>query len=233
MWTNLDRDIVWESNDVKHLGITLYNNLKFDKQRFNNCSKANRKLSSSTKVAKFLPFKKRCILFKAFFELQFKYCALVWMFHGRQINDNKNELHENALRIVYNDTITSFEELLVKDNTFTIHHQNIQSLAIEMYKAVNNLPGGNLSEFFVRNNHNYNLRSRSELTVPSINTVFKGQNSISYFGSVIWNSIPAELRGINSFQVFKSEIKAWRPTNCPCRPCKNYIENLGFVNIAA
>ena len=93
-----------------------------------------------------------------------------------------------------------------------------------MYKAVNNLPGGNLSEFFVRNNHNYNLRSRSELTVPSINTVFKGQNSISYFGSVIWNSIPAELMGINSFQVFKSEIKAWRPANCSCGLCKNYIE---------
>ena len=98
---------------------------------------------------------------------------------------------------------------------------------------MNNLPGGNLSEFFVSNNHNHNLRSRSELTVPSINTVFKGQNSISYFGSVIWNSIPAELRGINSFQVFKSEIKAWRPTNFPCRLCKNYIGNLCFVNITS
>ena len=88
-----------------------------------------------------------------------------------------------------------------------------------MPKAVNNLQGGNLSEFFVRNNHNYNLCSKSELTVPSINTAFKGQDSISYFGSVIWNSIPAELREINSFQVFKSEIKALRPTNCPCRSC--------------
>ena len=134
---------------------------------------------------------------------------------------------------MYNDTITSFEELLVKDKTFTIHYQNIPSLAIEMYKAVNNLPRGNLSEFFVRNNHNYNLRSRSELTVPSINTVFKGQNSISYFGSIIWNSIPVELREINPFQVFKSEMKPWRPTNCPCRLCKKYIKNLGFVNIAS
>ena len=126
-----------------------------------------------------------------------------------------------------------FEELLVKDKTFTIHRQNIQSLAIEMYKAVNNLPWGNPSYFFVRNNHNYNRRSRSELTVPSINTVFKGQNSVNYFGSVIWKSIPAELRGINSCQVFKSEIKAWRPTKCHYRLCKNYIGNLGFVNIAS
>ena len=82
------------------------------------------------------------------------------MFHGRQINDKRDKLHERALKIVYNDSTTSFEELLVKNKTFIIHHQNILSLAIEIYKAVNNLPGGNLSEFFVRNNHNYNLRSR-------------------------------------------------------------------------
>ena len=34
-----------------------------------------------------------------------------------------------------------------------------------MYRAVNNLPRGNLSEFF-------NVRPRSELVVPSANTVF-------------------------------------------------------------
>ena len=140
---------------------------------------------------------------------------------------------KGALRMVYNDTISSFEELLVKDKTFTIHHQDIQSLAIEMYKAANNLPGGNLIDFLVRSNLNCNLRSTSELTVPSINTVFKDQSSSSYFGSVIWNSIPAGLRGINSFQVFKSEIKAWRPANCSCRLCQNYIGNLDFVNIAS
>ena len=55
---------------------------------------------------------------------------------------------------MYNDTITSFEELLVKDKTFAICHQNIKSLTIEIYKAMNNLLGGNFSEFFVRNNHN-------------------------------------------------------------------------------
>ena len=66
-----------------------------------------------------------------------------------------------------------------------------------------------------------------------LGTVSKGQKSISYFGSVIWNSISAELMEINSFQVFKSEINAWQPTNRPYRLCKNYIENLGFVNIAS
>ena len=55
------------------------------------------------------------------------------MFHGRQINDKINTLHERALRVAYNDNITPFENLLIKDKFFTIHHQNIQSLAIEIY----------------------------------------------------------------------------------------------------
>ena len=105
------------------------------------------------------------------------------MFHGRRINDKIN--HLKALRIVHNNIVTSFENLLIKDKSFTIHHQNIQSLANEIYKAIHNLPGRKLSEFFVRNNHIYNLRSESELLLRNVNTAFKGQNSISYFGSVI------------------------------------------------
>ena len=55
MWAKLDRDIVWESNDIKLIEITLDNNLKFDKHLSNICSKANRKLSVLTRVANFLP----------------------------------------------------------------------------------------------------------------------------------------------------------------------------------
>ena len=122
-------------------------------------------------------------------------------FHGKQINDKINKLHERALRVVYNDTITSFENLLIKDKSFTIHHQNIQSLAIEIYKALHNLPGGNFREFFVRNNNNYNILSESELLQPNVNTGFNGQNSISYFELVIWNSISFKLRKA-SYQIF-------------------------------
>ena len=155
------------------------------------------------------------------------------MFHGMQINDKINKLHERAPRIIYNDTVTSFENLLIKDKSFTIHHQNIQLLAIEIYQAIHNLPGGSLSEIFVRNNHNYNLRYESELLLSNANTVFKGESSISYFGLVIWSPIPFELRKASSYQIFRSEIKRWRPTNCTCRLCKNYIGNLRFINISS
>ena len=90
----------------KLLWISLDNNLKFDKSVSN--IKGNRKLSALTRVAKFLPFKKKRIRFKPLFESQFKCCPLAWMFHGIQINEI-NKLHERSLSIVYNDTITSLK----------------------------------------------------------------------------------------------------------------------------
>ena len=58
MWENLDGDRVWESNDVKLLGNTIDNNLKFDKHVPDICSKTNRNLSTLTRVPSFSHLRK-------------------------------------------------------------------------------------------------------------------------------------------------------------------------------
>ena len=55
------------------------------------------------------------------------------MFHSRKLNNRINHIHERALRLVYKDYTTSFDELLLKDNYFRIHHRNLQKLAIEIF----------------------------------------------------------------------------------------------------
>ena len=57
-----------------------------------------------------------------------------------------NRLQARALRLIYNDHISSFKELLSKDGTFIIHEQNIQNLAIEMLKAKNDRSTPDYSE---------------------------------------------------------------------------------------
>ena len=45
-----------------------------------------------------------------------------------------NKLHERALRIVFHDYKSTFDQLLQKDHTFSIHHENIESLRLKCTK---------------------------------------------------------------------------------------------------
>ena len=51
------------------------------------------------------------------------------MLHSGTLNNEINLLHERAQRIVYSDYKSSFNTILEKDGSFSIHHRNIQSLA--------------------------------------------------------------------------------------------------------
>ena len=84
------------------------------------------------------------------------------MFHSRKTNNRINKRHERALKLVYNDYESTFEDLLTKDGSFTIHHYNIQTLAIELCKGYNNISQTILQELFTRNNNGYYLRSKSD-----------------------------------------------------------------------
>ena len=74
----------------------------------------------------------------AFIEPQFSYCPLIWMFcHSRRLNKRINHIHERGLRIVYEDYVSSFAELLKINRSVSIHHRNIQLAAIVMFKVRN------------------------------------------------------------------------------------------------
>ena len=82
VWANIAKYLIWESNNVKLLGVTIDRDLKFDKHVLKLCSKANQKLSALSRMAKLFFFNKRRKLFKAIVESQFKYCPIDWMFHS-------------------------------------------------------------------------------------------------------------------------------------------------------
>ena len=95
------------------------------------------------------------------------------MFHSRKSNNKINLLHERALRMVYNDRISSFQDLLDKDNSFTVHHFNIQSLAIEMIKVTNNIATTIIGDLFTTY-YSYSLPSKSMFVIPNVRTVLNG-----------------------------------------------------------
>ena len=60
-------------------------------------------------------------------------------------NNNKiNRFHEIALRIVYDDDVSTFDQLFVMDKAFRIHYQDIQRLLIEIYKPLHDISENSL-----------------------------------------------------------------------------------------
>ena len=60
-----------------------------------------------------------------------------------------------------------------------------------------------ISGLFLQCSNNRHKRSQSEFSIPQVNTVYFGQNSITFLGPLLWNSIPTASRNVESFVEFK------------------------------
>ena len=140
IWARIGEVKIWESSKQKLLGVVIDRDLSFNEYVLSLCKRAGRKLSVLSRLPNLMSFQQRRLLMKLFVEAQFGYCPLVWMFHGTEINRKINHIHERSLRIVYRDYNSSFKDLLQKYNSVCIHHRNIQSLAVELFKVKVNFP---------------------------------------------------------------------------------------------
>ena len=153
------------------------------------------------------------------------------MFHSRTITNKTNRLHERVLRIVYSDFKSSFEGLLMKGNSFSIHERNIQSLTIEIYKIFNGLSPSFLKNFFHKNiSNNYDLQNHKELYSRNPKTVRYGTETVSYMAPKNWSKVPETIKMSSSLKSFKTKIRKWKP-ECDCLLCTTYLHHVGFVNV--
>ena len=223
-------ETVVAEKSVKLLGVKIDNELKFTEHVTSICKKANIKLHALARVSHLMEKDKLRNLMKAFILSQFQYCPLIWMFHSRSLNNKINRLHERALRLVYKDNNLSFDQLLHKDNSYTIHHRNLQKLATEMFKIKNNMSPCFMNSIFPESDNSYDFRNNTDFKRENIRTVTYGSETLCYRGPEIWELVPSEIKQSASLDQFKKMIKQWKPIGCKCRICKIYIANLGFIN---
>ena len=93
------------------------------------------------------------------------------MFHSRRLNNKINYIHEKALRSTYQDNMSTFQELLNKDNSVSIHYRNMQALATEMLKIHQGLSPEILRETFVSKTSLYNLRRNDTFEKCQVDSV--------------------------------------------------------------
>ena len=220
----LSNEFLENEKTVKPLGMKIDQNLDFEEHITSILKKGNNKLYALMRIKKYLSKDKLKLIMKTFIESQFNYCPLVWMCHSRDLNRKINKLHERALRLVYQEKKMTFEQLLEKDGTVTIHHRNLQKLAVEMYKVKNNLGPKAMQEIFKPS-----IRGRNEWILPQVRTVNRGLETIRYRGPKTWELVPTDIKDSKSLSLFKTKIKNWKPVGCTCRLCKTFIKDLGYL----
>ena len=141
--------MIKESKEEQLLSVLSDQKLNFKPHLNTVCRKASQKLHALARTSTYMPIEKTRMVMKAFIMSQFSYCLLIWMFHDRHVHAKINYIHERALRIAYQDRPSSFEELLIKDNSVSIHQRNLQMLVTEIYRTRMNLNPPFMKEIFL------------------------------------------------------------------------------------
>ena len=125
--------------------------------------------------------------------------------------------------------MSSYNILLENNNDICNHHRNIQALLIEIFKMKNGLSPPVMESVLYERFNTYTLRNFQEFVTNRKRTVWYGLETLSYCYPQLRPLLPESFKEMNSLNQFKINIKYWICHDCPCRLCKVYIQNLGFL----
>ena len=126
----------------------------------------------------------------------------------------------NCLHVAGNDlsgqTIVIWTEIKERQFRFSSSEKSLSPILIQ--------------ELFMPNNeHTYSWWHLRQFKTPWVNTVYHGIESASFLGPNISVILPDSFKKIDNIDNFKKAIKWWKPSNCPWRLCRVYVQNVGFL----
>ena len=69
----------------------------------------------------YLTYDQKRLLLNSIINSQFSYCPLIWMFCSRLLNNLINRIRERALRLILNNHVSNFQDILAITKEKTIH----------------------------------------------------------------------------------------------------------------
>ena len=205
---------------VKLLGVTLDFKLNFDPHISNICKKAAAQLNVLKRLKSFIGFAEREVLVQSFVFSNFNYCPLVWYFSSSKSLQKIERIQERALRFLYNDHKSSYDDLLIRSKKCTMQVARQRTLCIEIFKTIKNLNLPFMQSIFCSRTSKNPSRNPNNLSHFRPNQVTFGSKSLKAIGPQIWNCLPNELKSADNLNSFKHMIKQWDGPSCKCYVCK-------------
>ena len=140
--------IIKSEQEVELLGVKIDNHLKFESHVKKLCKSASAQLNSLYRFKYILPYEVKYILIQSFIFANFNYCPLIWNFSSSKSLLKIDHIQKRALRLLYDDDISSYEELLEKSNRSSMNIYRLRTLCTEIYKTLNSLNPLYMKEIF-------------------------------------------------------------------------------------
>ena len=217
---NIQEKTIETEDSVKLLRIELDYKLNFEPHISKLCKKVATKLNVLKRLRAYIGFKERNFLVHSFIYSNFNYCPLVWHFCSAKSMQKIEKIQERALRFLYHDYSSSYNELPSKSQRCTMHVSRLRTLSLEILKTLNDLNPPFMKDIFQIRTSNYSMRNQNNLVHYRPNQVTFGSNSLKFLGPQVWDCLPNELKSAENLNTFKTLITQWSGPTCNCNACR-------------
>ena len=178
-------EIVGHSDKFKLLSVTIDNQLNFSENISQLCQKASRQVGVLMRMKKLVPERAKLVFYRSSILPHLTYCQKIWHFARASDKRKLERMQEKALRAVFLNKTSTYEQLLVKAHLPSLNNRRLEDILILMYKVKDSKAPSFLCDLFSLSNKKYNLRN-SDFDLPRFKTVRFGKQSITYLGPHLW-----------------------------------------------
>ena len=214
---NINDSIISSEDSVTLLGIEIDSKLNFKNHVSKICRKAGMQLNAISRIQNYLGEKEKKLIVNTFVYSNFMYCPLAWHFCFKLSQNMIEKIQYRCLQLLTNDFDSDCKLLLEKTKTPTMETKRIRTIALEIFKTLNDLNPNFMKDIFNFSPHF--THKKHNIFVHPHNTVTYGNKSLKSLGPHIWNSLPEQIKATNSISVFKNFIKDWFGPKCKCKLC--------------
>ncbi|KAL9989563.1 hypothetical protein ACROYT_G004125 [Oculina patagonica] len=170
------------SKEIKLLGITLDDKLKFDSHIADICRKVGSQINALS--------------------------SQVWYHCGRRNIDKLERTNARALRFVYSDKTSSYEALLRRiGSKSTLENRRTQDMLLTVNNIIQGRAPSSFKNLITEKRTAYNLRGNFNLSIPKVNTTRYGLKSWRYAAAKHWNMLPRDIRSMAGSKDFLKKIR--------------------------
>ena len=134
-----------------------------------------------------------------------------------KISKKDRKIQERALRILYSNFSSDYESILNKSGKSTMEIKCLRTLALEVFKTLNNINPEYMKEIFHKTA--FSTQRPLNLEVNENHITNYRNKSLRCLGPHIWNSLPNQIKRETDYNKFKEFINDWFGMKCKWNLC--------------